>query len=225
MAAQNGLPEFEMARKRTRQQFTQAKQEASDAMRRRAAARGGLRSGAFEKQQQVVGTQLAEKQASAMQDVDFAEAAEQRRMGEIEKQRQFQSGEAEKQRSFTAGQAQEQRQFAMGEGQKQREFAAAESSLGRQQQAEQFGKSFDLQKEQADKNFDLTMRQFEQDKNVTGMNQLVQLKELGLDPDMNAIVIDVIRAKNMGGPLQENVKRGIELRGLQGSELFKGWFQ
>lgn len=126
LAQQQQPNEFDLARKRAQQQSNAAVQQQRDAIKRRAAAQGGLNSGAFIKQEQQAMQQGQEQLGQANEQIDTAQRAEARRIKEIEEQRNFQKGERE------AAQ----------------KFAAAESALARGMQADQFAKTFGLSKEQ-----------------------------------------------------------------------------
>jgi hypothetical protein len=130
-AKQEPLAQFEIARRRAKQRSTQAGQEATGAIQRRFAALGGLSGGAALKQEQLAKSRAQGIGEEAIQGIDFAEAAEQRRLKEIQEGRAFTSGEAEKQRKFASGEAQVGRDFASGEAQVGRDFAAEQAGIGR----------------------------------------------------------------------------------------------
>lgn len=181
MAMMKPLGQFEAARNRTRSQFRKTKQETQEALQRRAAARGGLQSGAHAKQLETSSREIGQAEAQALQNVDLQEQAERARLAEIEQQRQFAAGEAEKQRTFASGESALQRKFqqglqegqqkfSSGEAEKQRGFAASESALGREQQAQQF-----------DKSYGLSQSQFELDQQTTDFNKLISMLDAGVD--------------------------------------------
>lgn len=131
--AQQQPNEFDLARKRAQQQNNAAVQQQRDAIKRRAAAQGGLNSGAFIKQEQQVLQKGQEQLGQANEQIDTAQRAEARRIKEIEDQRAFQASESKLARDLQA------EQFAKQYGLSELQFKAAQ---------EQFGKQFGLQQSQ-----------------------------------------------------------------------------
>lgn len=118
--------EFDLARKRAAQQSNAAVQMQRDAIKRRAAAQGGLNSGAFIKQEQQAMQQGQEQLSQANEGIDAAQRAEARRIKEIEDQRKFQT---------------EERLASQN-------FASLEAGKQQKLQSDQFAKTFGLSKEQ-----------------------------------------------------------------------------
>jgi hypothetical protein len=118
--------EFDILRKRIKQQGQTKEQEAETAIKRRFAAMGNFNSGAAIKQEQLAKERVGQETTSAMQDIGFAEQAQQRQDRQVQEQRQFEAGEAEKNRSFSRGEREAGQGFQMGVLGKQQDFAKGE---------------------------------------------------------------------------------------------------
>jgi hypothetical protein len=203
---QKPLPEFELARKRLRQQATARGQEQEQAIKRQFARTGMLSSGAAIKTLQRAKEQTAKQEQQALEGIGAAEAAERRRLGEIKAEREFRAAEAEKgrtfareeagiQREFVKGESALQRAFAKEEAQEQRGFAAGEAEKQRSFQQGlatdqlQFQKMvFKQEVQDRLKQFEEQKKQFSEqmafEKDVANFNKWVAQQELNQPTDL-----------------------------------------
>lgn len=164
---QQRLPEFEKLRQQATQRVQSEGQQQQDALQRRLASIGNLKSGAALKQQQILQSELGKQREGAIGQIDVQEAGEMQRRQEVQDTRDFAQKEAQ------AG-----RQFAAQEALAGREFAGRESALGRTQQAEQFGKTFGSQEEQNRFMNRLAREEFDFNKAATLGNQAAAIAQL-----------------------------------------------
>jgi len=92
-------------RERAQQGVQSQGQQAGDELKRNFARMGGLNSGAFIKQQNMLQDRVTEQAGQATAGIDLAEAQSNEQFAEAERGRSFASSEAEKGRQFQAGQA------------------------------------------------------------------------------------------------------------------------
>jgi len=181
------LPEYDKIRQQTQQRFQSQGQEQSDALQRRMASLGNLKSGAAIKQQQIMQNDLGKQQESALGQIDVQEAGELQRRQEIQDARDFAARESQLGRDFSSQEALKGRDFAAGESLLGRKFAASESALGRAMQKDQFTRSFDEQKYQNRFMNNMATKEFDFNKNSTLMNQATALAGMDRDQQSNAI--------------------------------------
>ena len=115
------VDEFELMRRRVKQDSQVAGQQRQRDLKRQFARTGNLQSGAFIKQSGIESQQAQQAQQRAVEGVDIAEAGVRR------EERQAQIG-----RDFAAGEALKSRDFASKEAESQRTFAAMQAQLGRE---------------------------------------------------------------------------------------------
>jgi hypothetical protein len=119
------LPQYDAIRQRLKSQFTQARQDQGDAIKRRFAANGMVGSGAFGKAQDEAAQKVGKDEADATAALDFQEAGELQRRQEVAEGRQYQTSEREASQGFQKGMfdtqfGEQKRQFdqEFGENQK-----------------------------------------------------------------------------------------------------------
>jgi hypothetical protein len=169
------LPEFEKIRAQTQQRFAAQGQQQGDALQRRMASIGNLKSGAAFKQQQNLQNDLGQQREQALGQVDVQEAGEAQRRQEVQDTR-----------DFAAKESQLGRDLASQEAQVGRDFAGSESALGRALQSGQFDKSFGLQQgafDSAEKQTAFTNKmatdEAKQNKRMTNFNMATALGGAG----------------------------------------------
>lgn len=132
------LSEFDIARKRAKQQASQQVSQRKQALQRRFAQLGaGPGSGARIKLEQEAEREGAGLQQRAEESIGAAERAENRRRREIQEGREFARSERLGSQDFAASQAALNRVFQSGEGEKQRGFLTSEREAGQSFAAEQ----------------------------------------------------------------------------------------
>jgi len=139
---------YDLLRQRASQEVNTQGQEASNALERRQAQLGNLKSGAAIKQQQVLSDQVASQKQKANEGIDIAQSGEQAQLEQVKQGQEFAAGEAEKGRGFSSSERLAAQTFGSSEADKQRGFMSGESKLQRDQQSSQFDKSFGLQERQ-----------------------------------------------------------------------------
>jgi hypothetical protein len=97
------LPQYDAIRQRLKSQFTQARQDQGDAIKRRFAANGMVGSGAFGKAQDEAAQKVGKDEADATAALDFQEAGELQRQKEVAEGRQYQTSEREASQGFQKG--------------------------------------------------------------------------------------------------------------------------
>ena len=107
--------EFELARKRAKQQTTAQTQQQKEAIARRFASLGGLSSGARIKTEQQAEEAGSQRLQAAEESIGAAERREQIRRQDIKEQREFQTGERIGSQEFAEAEAEKGRVFAGGE--------------------------------------------------------------------------------------------------------------
>lgn len=146
------LPEFDILRAQAKQRAQEQSQQTQDALKRRFSRIGGIGSGAFIKQGQVAQEQAGRQTEEAMQNIDLAQAQEQRRQDELAVERAFrerQQGFAETesqraQKNFEEQFKQQQSQFAQQFG-LTKEQAEIDRRI-KEQQLQQSGDQFEIDK-------------------------------------------------------------------------------
>lgn len=118
--------EFEIARKRAKQQAQANLQQRQQALKRRFAILGTGASGAALKAEERAQTAFGQELEGAEETIGAAERAEKRRIREIQEGRAFQTSERLGSQSFAGEQAALQREFARGERVAGQEFARGE---------------------------------------------------------------------------------------------------
>lgn len=196
--AQQQPNEFDLARKRAQQQSNAAVQQQRDAIKRRAAAQGGLNSGAFIKQEQQVMQQGQEQLGQANEQIDTAQRAEARRIKEIEDQRAFEAGEAEKNRAY------DREKF-------DKTFAWDK---------EKFGKVFDFDKEKFDKTFGLQKEGLNLEKEKFGWAKDTDARDFDKNSKTN-VITTLISGKNSG--LSEPAIKALVDFYENGTPIPAGW--
>jgi len=117
---------YDLARKRAEEQNLQEGQRRKDALTRRFAQLGNLKSGARVKQEQLAETESSRNLQRANEAIDAQQAAEMARRRELLLNQDFSSSEAEKQRGFATSERLGSQDFASGEAEKQRGFTTKE---------------------------------------------------------------------------------------------------
>lgn len=212
------LPEYDKIRQQTGQRFQSQGQQQTDALQRKFASLGNLKSGAAIKQEQLIQGDLNEQKEAALGQVDVQEAGEVQRRQEVQdardfasaetlKGREFASAEALKGREFEGSQAQIGRDFSSAEALKGREFAGQESALGRAMQKSQFDESFGEQKRQNEKMNSMARKEFDFNKKATQANQAQSLAQL--KPEQYRAYLDNlfdINQEALSGAQRDSVK-------------------
>lgn len=186
---------LETARNRAKQRANVAGQEASQAIRRRFAALGGVSGGAAIKQESLARGRAQEIGERAIEGIDIEEARERQRQEEIKEQRTFASGEALKAREFGAGQAEKQRGFLAGQselgrefageqGEKQRGFAAEQSELQRRFVAAESDEDRRQRNDRAGEQLQFAREQLAFEKDVAAFNKQIAAWEQGQPTDL-----------------------------------------
>jgi hypothetical protein len=98
-----GIPQYDAIRQRLKSQYTQARQDQTDAIQRRFAANGMAGSGAYGKAQDQANEQVGKAEADATAQLDFQEANELQRRKELDEGRQFQTSERVGAQQFNEG--------------------------------------------------------------------------------------------------------------------------
>lgn len=181
--------QFDLLRKRAKQEATKATQQEQEGLQRRFASLGQGSSGAAIRSQSLAESRGAERLQQAQEGIGFQEAAERQRQGEIAKQREFQTSEREAgqqfalgaqkgQQEFGAQQAELARQYATGERKAGQEFAIGERQAGQTFATEQNQLSralqqagLDLQTEAQNTQIAQFEREFNRDSNTIAFNQ------------------------------------------------------
>lgn len=114
--------EFEAMRRRAKQQQQSNTQQAQQQVERNFARFGGLNTGAFTKQQQLVEDAANKQAADVEEQISGAQMQEKKRKDEILQNREFQSSEAQKQRDFASVEEKLGREFASNEAKTGRDF-------------------------------------------------------------------------------------------------------
>lgn len=171
------INKYDLMRKRAEQDSATQTQQESDALARRFASQGMSGSGAAIKQEQLALDRGAERLDKAREGINVAEADEQARLDEVEKNRQFvtkereagqafQAGETALARKFAAEQTKTQMDYQTLERQAQEAFQRGENDKARELQS----RAMDMQAEQFNKNFDMAKRQFDLDAYISYQN-------------------------------------------------------
>lgn len=205
-----GLAEYDAMRARVKRDTNTAAQTQQDALDRRFARLGGLNSGAYIKQSQVLGQELNQQASNAQSDVDMQEVAEKRRIAELDANRkfatserlgsqQFASGERVGTQQFASGERQAGQQFATGERIGSQQYATGERLGGQQFQQQNLDKdyalkqgAFDLDKSVKEQAMRLSQSEFDNDKLTTEFNKLTAIASSGDWRMQRAGVIGVI---------------------------------
>lgn len=145
--------DYEIARKKIQQRGEVDRGRAQDTLQRQYARLGGLSSGSYIKQNQLVDQEVDEKIGDQRQEITALELAERRKAGQGDVEREFAAGEAEKQRGF------------------QREQSTQD--LGFRE------KLFSFDKETKLRQLDLAQRELDNDARTTEFNKMISI--LGLD--------------------------------------------
>lgn len=126
-----GIPIYDVARQRAKQQENANLQGQKDAISRRAAQLGGGVNGALMKQEQVASDDSAQRLQGANEAINAQEAQEVQRQREIQEGRQFQTSERLGSQGFAAEQAGLGRKFTTSEREAGQGFMSGESALQR----------------------------------------------------------------------------------------------
>lgn len=138
MATAKELDEFEILRRKQKQQTNAESQVAGEGIRRRFAALGSLSSGAAIKQEQLAKEAVARRGQEALGTIDIAQAQQNRLQKEADTQRAFQAEQAGLGREHITGERVGSQSFGAEQAQIARGAAAGESALERQsREAEQ----------------------------------------------------------------------------------------
>lgn len=190
-----GLAEFDAVRNKVKREQAAYGQTAQDALDRRFARLGGLNSGAYIKQSQVLGNDINQQTQNALSDVNLQEIAEKRRLAELDTNRKFATSEREASQQFASGERLGSQGFATSERLGSQGFASQEQEKARQQQADQFQKQFGLQQAgfEVDKaaklqSMQLDKEQFALDKDTTEYNKLMSTMSLPGDQAVGGVL-------------------------------------
>jgi hypothetical protein len=161
--------EFEAMRRRAKQAQQSQTQESQQKLERNFARFGGLNTGAYAKQTQLLDEASNRQAADVEEQIRGAEMQERKRKDEILQNKEFQSGEAQKQRDFVSAQEKLGRDFQREISDKDfsfrdKVFNAENSSRLKQMeiQQQQFDKSYALEKDAQE--FNKMMARIEADK-------------------------------------------------------------
>jgi hypothetical protein len=169
-------------RERATQGVQNQAQQAGEQLKRNFARMGGLNTGAFVKQQNLMQEKATEQVDQARAGVDLAEAQSQEQFAEAERGRQFAAGEAEKGRSFAGLEAEKGRSF---------QEKMTDKDLGFKREL------FDFDKFSKMKQFDLADKEFARDTQTIEFNKRQAALQLGLN--VEDIMLD-------DGPLQRRFR-------------------
>jgi hypothetical protein len=125
---------FAIQKEQVNQRFNAQGQQQDDALKRRFAAMGGLNSGAYIKNQQLQGQEVAQQREGAIANVDAQEAQFGLQAQESQKQRDFQREEGDKGRAF------QQQAFDFEKGAKLRQLDMADREFSEDQKSTEFNK-------------------------------------------------------------------------------------
>jgi len=168
---------FDVLRKRLKEESAKTGQEQEEAIKRRFASQGMLRSGAYLKSQEEGASKLQETTQKGLEDIGFAEAGEQQRQKEVEEARQYQTSERESAQKFASGEREAGQKFQSGEAQTQRLFSK-----------QLFDEDMDFKKLVNEQNYGLAKAEFEESKKSNLANLAVALKTSGMsDFDMDTL--------------------------------------
>ncbi len=168
------------------------------ALARRAAQLGGGPSGALIKQEQVAGDQSAQRLASANEGIGAAQAAEQRRIREVQQGQEFAHNER-------VG----SQDFAHTERLGGQEFAGAQTDKTIQAQADAQTKQIEaaanegkLTREQADEQLKMVKEQYKQDFDANAktniINTVTSMKNSGIPPEQIGALLKSLGLGNFG---------------------------
>jgi hypothetical protein len=132
MAVGGPVDEFELMRRRVKQEGKAAGQQRQQELKRQFARTGQLQSGAFIKQSGIEQQQQQQQQQRALEGVDIAQAGVQRQEREAERGREFARGERIGAQEFAGTQAGLQREFQATQQEAQNTFNALQAQLGRE---------------------------------------------------------------------------------------------
>lgn len=230
------LPEFELQRKNIQQKGVAAEQQTREAVQRRLAAMGGLKTGAGVKlQEQAVGG-VREQVGQELGQLGIAEASALRQQQEVQRQRDFEAEQAK------IGREQQQAQFTsqLGEQvasrQQQRDQFTSqlgEQAASRQQQQSQFNvqqdfsnRQFDFQSKLQSQQLDLQRRGVDLEEQAQSFNKFMSvfsiadhgrmtsaLQFLEKDPNMPQNMKDLISTGFLN-PIRDSYKKRAELAAM-----------
>lgn len=123
--------EFDLARNRAAQQNATQVQGQSDAIKRRFAAMNNLNSGAFEKANENVQRDAAQSLTNANEGINAAQTAENRRVSELQANRDFTAQQNQLGREFQSSQAGQARDFQSKERQAAEGYGSTEAGKAR----------------------------------------------------------------------------------------------
>jgi len=132
MAVGTPVDEFELMRRRVKQEGKAAGQQRQQELKRQFARTGQLSSGAFIKQSGIEAQQQEQQQQRALEGVDIAQAGIQRQEREAEKGREFARAERLGGQEFAGEQAGIQRGFVASQQEAQNTFASLQAQIGRE---------------------------------------------------------------------------------------------
>jgi hypothetical protein len=131
MAVGKPVDEFELMRRRVKQESQQAGQQRQTDLKRQFARSGNLSSGAFIKQSGIEQQQQQQQAQRAVEGVDIAEAGVRRQEREAEKGRTFSREERIGGQEFATSERIGGQEFVATQQDKQNTFAALQAQLGR----------------------------------------------------------------------------------------------
>jgi hypothetical protein len=135
------LPQYDAIRQRLKSQYTQQRQDQTDAIQRRFAANGMSGSGAYGKAQDQANADVSKQEAEATSNLDFAEANELQRRKELEEGRQFQTSERLGSQAFQTSERAGAQQFNEGMFNKDLDFKKEQFGEQKQQFAQEFAEN------------------------------------------------------------------------------------
>lgn len=214
MAVGQPVDEFELMRRRVRQESKAAGQQRQEELKRQFARTGMLQSGAAIKQAGIESQQQEQQTQRALEGVDIAQAQTLRAEREAEKQREFARSERLGAQEFTAGQAELQRKFATGERIAAQDFAKLESKAQRALQEKLAERNISVQEALAGDQleFQKAVAEFEQEETqkVNALNAMNAMLNIGftraeVDDLLNQLGLDTLGIKIPGStPAQQS---------------------
>ena len=142
------LPEYAKQKQLAKQQLGAQAQTQTDALNRRLASIGNLKSGAAIKQNENLANDTANQTQTALGSIDAAQAAEIQRRNEVQQGQDFTAAQNLAGQNFTAGQNKMNQDYGSVEAQKARDASASENAITRKIQQDQFGQQFGLQNQE-----------------------------------------------------------------------------
>lgn len=182
---------FTRYEQQAKQQASNEKIAAQEAIKRRLMQQGLQGSGVGFKQQQIAENQIGQQLGQRLGDIQSAREQEQLKQQEIKQAREYQTGEREAAQKFAAEQATSQQEFAKAERMASQDYATQQWQKQADFEKSMNSEKMQMAKEQFDKNMELAWKQYGLEADAQEFNKAISTEQLNEPGFIGQIADDI----------------------------------